>query len=71
MTIKCILSALRRLLQATRVIRWPCANCAYENDTPLILFSTLRHQLRCQRCALLQDYKNHIYKFDPQPLGKG
>lgn len=56
---------LRALWRATELIPWACEHCGGVNETPLILWHTVRVALICRWCRYLQDYPNYIKAIDP------
>ncbi len=58
------LRALRRLLT---LVPWACNYCQQPNETPLLLWNTVKYHLYCQRCGYAQNYPDYIRLLDPEP----
>lgn len=58
---------LQRLHRLLEVVEWPCSYCETLNETSLLLWNTVKVVLICRECANVQNYPQHIVKFDPEP----
>ncbi len=58
------LRALRRLLT---LVPWPCNYCRHGNETPLLLWNTVKYRLLCEKCGYVQNYPDYIRLLDPEP----
>jgi len=53
--------------QALRLVPWACSYCDTPNETPLILWHTVRYSLICRECCCMQNYDRDISPIDPAP----
>ena len=48
-------------------VKWECYNCQTANETPELLWKSLRFNLICRKCSFTQNYPVHIAPIDPDP----
>ncbi len=56
---------------STGMIAWPCASCGKPQETPALVFPSVKFDLRCNACGAIQPYLWHIKAFDPNPTEYG
>ena len=55
------------LAPVLNTVKWECSYCQTANETPELLWVSLRYQLICRKCSNMQNYPEHIAKIDPVP----
>jgi hypothetical protein len=54
----------RRILES---YQWTCYHCRHANETPVLLWQSLKYYLICRYCRYMQSYPDHIRQQDPEP----
>jgi hypothetical protein len=60
-----LLRKLRALWSALDVVEWPCYYCQHVNQTPVLLWQTVKYRLICEHCNYALSYPTHIEPHDP------
>lgn len=60
-----VIGRWKALWLAIQMVSWPCGYCKSWNNTSRLLWPTVRTSLLCEKCQAMQNYPDHIKRYDP------